>query len=84
LPPDQLSDNNPAYDNALAETINERYIADVVHRRGPWKSFEAIEFATLGWIDWFNHRRQGPIGDILPAEPEERYHAMLVEPAMAA
>ena len=74
-----------SYDNALAETINGLYKAEVIHRRGPWRSFEAVEFATLEWIDWFNHRRlMRPIGDIPPAEAEERYYAMLDQPAMAA
>jgi transposase InsO family protein len=54
-----------SYDNALAETINGLYEAEVIHRRRPWQSFEAVEFATLEWIDWFNHRRlMRPIGDI--------------------
>jgi transposase InsO family protein len=44
-----------SYDNALAETINGLYKAVVIHRRGPWRSFEAVEFATLEWVDWFNH-----------------------------
>ena len=74
-----------SYDNALAETINGLYKAEVIHRRGPWRSFEAVEFATLEWVDWFNHRRLlEPIGNIPPAEAEERYYAMLDEPAMAA
>jgi len=74
-----------SYDNALAETINGLYKAEVIHRRGPWKSFEAVEFATLEWVDWFNHRRlMRPIGDIPPAEAEERYYAMLDEQAVAA
>ena len=74
-----------SYDNALAETINGLYKAEVIHRRGPWRSFEAVEFATLEWVDWFNHRRlMRPIGDIPPAEAEERYYAMLDRPAMAA
>lgn len=74
-----------SYDNALAETINGLYKAEVIHRRGPWRSFEAVEFATLEWVDWFNHRRlMRPIGDIPPAEAEERYYAMLDKPAMAA
>ncbi|KNY31823.1 hypothetical protein AKG12_22800 [Agrobacterium sp. SUL3] len=56
-----------------------------IHRRGPWRNFEAVEFATLEWVDWFNHRRLlEPIGNIPPAEAEERYYAMLEEPAMAA
>jgi putative transposase len=74
-----------SYDNALAETINGLYKAEVIHRRGPWRSFEAVEFATLEWVDWFNNRRLlEPIGNIPPAEAEERYYAMLNEPAMAA
>jgi len=74
-----------SYDNALAETINGLYKAEVIHRCGPWRSLEAVEFATLEWVDWFNNRRlMRPIGDIPPAEAEERYHAMLDQPAMAA
>lgn len=74
-----------SYDNALAETINGLYKAEVIHRRGPWRSFEAVEFATLEWVDWFNNRRLlGPIGNIPPAEAEERYYAVLETPAMAA
>jgi len=46
-----------SYDNALAETINGLYKAEVIHRRGPWRNFEAVEFASLEWVDWFNHRR---------------------------
>jgi putative transposase len=74
-----------SYDNALAETINGLYKAEVIHRRGPWRSFEAVEFATLTWVDWFNNRRLlEPIGHIPPAEAEARYYAMLEEPAVAA
>jgi putative transposase len=74
-----------SYDNALAETINGLYKAEVIHRRGPWRSIEAVEFATLEWVDWFNHRRLlEPIGNIPPAEAEDRYYATLVAPAMAA
>lgn len=74
-----------SYDNALAETINGLYKAELIHRRGPWRSFEAVEFATLTWVDWFNNRRLlEPIGNIPPAEAEERYYAMLDEPAIAA
>jgi putative transposase len=74
-----------SYDNALAETINGLYKAEVIHRRGPWRSFEAVEYATLEWVDWFNNRRLlEPIGNIPPAEAEERYYAMLEQPAMAA
>jgi putative transposase len=74
-----------SYDNALAETINGLYKAEVIHRRGPWRTFEAVEFATLEWVDWFNHRRlMEPIGNIPPAEAEERYYASLKQPALAA
>ena len=73
------------YDNALAETINGLYKAEVIHRRGPWRNFEAIEFATLEWVDWFNNRRLlEPIGFIPPAEAEQRYFAMLNDKPMAA
>ncbi len=66
-------------------TIHGLYKAKVIHRRGPWRSFEAVEFATLEWVDWFNNRRLlGPIGNILPAEAEERYYAMLNEQKLAA
>ena len=68
-----------------SETINGLYKAEVIHRRGPWRSFEAVEFATLEWVDWFNHRRLlEPIGNIPPAEAEQQYYAMLDDTAMAA
>ena len=74
-----------SYDNALAETINGLYKAEVIHRRGPWRNFEAVEFATIEWVDWFNNRRLlEPIGFIPPAEAEERYFAMQNQTAMAA
>ncbi len=74
-----------SYDNALAETINGLYKAEVIHRRGPWRSFEAVEFATLEWVDWFNHRRLlEPIGNVPPAEAEARYDARMEAPALAA
>ncbi|MEP0233517.1 MAG: integrase core domain-containing protein, partial [Roseibium sp.] len=72
-------------DNALAETINGLYKAEVIHRRGPWRNCEAVEFATLEWVDWFNHRRLlETIGNIPPAEAEERYYATQDQPAVAA
>jgi len=65
-----------SYDNALAETINGLYKAEVIHRCGPWRSFEAVKYATLEWVDWFNHRRLlEPINNIPPAEAEEQYYA---------
>lgn len=74
-----------SFDNALAETINGLYKAEVIHRRGPWRSFEAVEFATLEWVDWFNHRRLlEPIGNVPPAEAEARYYAQREVPARAA
>ena len=58
--------------------------AEVIHRRGPWRNFEAVEFATLKWVHWFNNRRLlEPIENIPLAEAEQRYYAMLDAPAMA-
>ena len=74
-----------SYDNALAETVNGLYKAEVIWRRGPWRSLEQVEFDTLEWVDWFNNRRLlEPIGNIPPAEAEARYYAQIEEPAMAA
>ena len=74
-----------SYDNALAETINGLFKAEVIHRRGPWRSFEAVEYATLEWVDWFNNRRLlAPIGNIPPAEAEANFYAALETDAMAA
>jgi transposase InsO family protein len=74
-----------SYDNALAETINGLFKAEVIHRRGPWRGFDAVEYATLEWVDWFNNRRLlEPIGNIPPAEAEANYHAALETQTMAA
>ena len=74
-----------SYDNALAETINGLFKAEVIHRRGPWRSFEAVEFATLEWVDWFNNRRLlGPIGYVPPAEAEASHYAALEDTPVAA
>jgi len=74
-----------SFDNALAETINGLYKTEVIRRRGPWRNLEAVEFATLEWVDWFNHRRLlEPIGNIPPAEAEARYYAQIDDVAMAA
>ncbi len=60
-----------SYDNALAETINGLYKAELIHRRAPWKTKEAVELATLEWVSWFNHHRLlEPLGYIPPAEAE--------------
>ena len=74
-----------SYDNALAETINGLFKAEVIHRRGPWRSLEAVEYATLEWVDWFNNRRLlEPIGNIPPAEAEANFYAALETEPMAA
>jgi len=73
-----------SYDNALAETINGLYKAEVIHRCGPWRSIEAVEYATLEWVDWFNNRRLlGSIGNIPPAEAEAAYYACQEDQAIA-
>lgn len=72
-----------SYDNALAETINGLYKAEVIHRLGPWKSLESVELATLKWVSWFNHHRLlGSIGHIPPAEAEANYYRNQSEQAM--
>jgi putative transposase len=72
----ELGEFPVAYDNALAETVIGLFKTEVVRRRGPWRSLEAVEFATLEWVDWFNHRRLlESIGYLPPAEYEERYYA---------
>ena len=69
-----------SYDNALAETINGLYKAELIHRRGPWKTREAVELATLEWVSWFNHHRLlESIGYIPPAEAEAKYYRQLDE-----
>jgi transposase InsO family protein len=71
-----------SYDNALAETINGLYKAELIHRRGPWKTREAVELATLEWVAWFNnHRLLEPIGYIPPAEAEANYYQHLASQA---
>ena len=74
-----------SYDNAPAATINGLYKAEVIHRRGPWRSLEAVEYATLEWVGWFNNRRLlEPIGNVPPAEAEATHYASLEEPAKLA
>jgi len=64
-----------SYDNALAETINGLYKAELIHRRAPWKTKESVELATLEWVSWFNHHRLlEPLGYISPAEAEANYY----------
>jgi transposase InsO family protein len=75
-----------SYDNALAETLNGLYKAELIHRRGPWKNRESLELATLEWVSWFNHQRLlEPLGYIPPAEAEANYYRQLNrQTAMAA
>ena len=73
-----------SYDNALAETINGLYKAELIHRRAPWKTKETVELATLEWVAWFNnHRLLEPIGYIPPAEAEANYYRHLASQATA-
>jgi len=74
-----------SYDNALAENINGLYKAELIHRRTPWKTKEAVELATLEWVSWFNHHRlMEPIGYIPPAEAEENYYRQQTEQVVPA
>ena len=74
-----------SYDNALAESVIGLYKTEVIRRRGPWRNLEEVEFATLEWVDWFNHRRLlEPIGYIPPAEFERVYYRSQDPPAMVA
>jgi len=74
-----------SYDNALAESIIGLYKTEVIRRRGPWRDLEAVEFATLEWVHWFNHHRLfEPIGHIPPAQRETAYYRAATESAMAA
>lgn len=74
-----------SYDNALAETVIGLFKTEVIRRRGPWRSLEAVEYATLEWVAWFNiHRLLEPIGNVPPAEAEARYYAAGDAPALAA
>lgn len=74
-----------SYDNALAETVNGLDKAEVIYRRRPWRGFEAVEFATLEWVDWFNNRRLlKPTGNSPPAKAEVRCQAESEALAMVA
>lgn len=67
-----------SYDNALAETINGLYKAELIHRGAPWKTREAVELATLEWVSWFSrHRLLSSIGDLPPAEAEANHYRQL-------
>jgi len=76
-----------SYDNALAETINGLYKTEVIRhpQRGPWKTIDEVEYATLEWVDWFNNRRLlESIGDLPPIEFEKQYYEKIEESAMVA
>jgi putative transposase len=74
-----------SYDNALAESINGLYKTELIWKRGPWKSIDAVEYATLNWVDWFNNRRLlQPLGYVPPAEFEAQYYRGQQSQAMAA
>ena len=74
-----------SYDNGLAETIIGLYKTEVIYARGPWRSLEAVEYATLEWVDGYNNRRLlEPIGHVPPAEFEQAYHPLNDTQAIAA
>lgn len=74
-----------SFDNALAESVIGLYKTEVIRRLGPWRHLEAVEFATLEWVDWFNHRRLlTPIGHVPPAEFEQQYYRAQEAPVMTA
>jgi transposase InsO family protein len=74
-----------SYDNAMAESIIGLFKTEVIHRRGPWRGLDDVEYATLEWVDWFNNRRLlEPLGYVPPAEFEARYHQSAGQLPMAA
>jgi len=74
-----------SYDNAMAESIIGLYKTEVIHARGPWRSLDAVEYATLEWVDWFNNRRLlEPIGYVPPVEFEQEYYRSNTGQALAA
>jgi putative transposase len=74
-----------SYDNALAESVIGLFKTEVIRRKGPWKSLESVEYATLEWVDWFNNRRLlESIGHIPPVELESAYYAMEETPVLVA
>jgi transposase InsO family protein len=74
-----------SFDNALAETVIGLFKTEVIRRLGPWRSLEAVEFATLEWVDWFNNRRLlEPIGFVPPAEAEDAFYTTLEKEPIAA
>ncbi|MHB8572896.1 MAG: IS3 family transposase [Candidatus Dormibacteria bacterium] len=73
-----------SYDNAMAEAVHSLYKAEAIYKKGPWKSYEALELATARWVDWWNHRRiHGSLGDIPPVDFEAQYHVTQTAPEAA-
>ena len=78
-----VGSRDDSYDNALAESVIGLYKTEVIRRRDPWRHAEAVEFATLEWVDWFNQRRLlTPIGHMPPAEFEQQYYQAQETPVM--
>ena len=74
-----------SYDNAMAESAIGLYKTELIRRQGPWRTPEQVEFATLEYIDWFNHRRlHGEIGHVPPVEFEEVFYASRAEEQIKA
>jgi transposase InsO family protein len=74
-----------SYDNALAETVIGLFKTEVIHRQGPWRTVDDVEYATLEWVDWFNRRRLlEPLGYLPPAEFEAAYYRSQNAPATPA
>jgi transposase InsO family protein len=74
-----------SYDNAMAESVIGLFKSEDIHRRGPWRQIEEVEYATLEWVGWFNHRRlMKPLGHLPPAEYETMYYRQPDESAAAA
>ena len=77
-----LGSKGDSYDNALVESVIGIYKTEVIRRRGPWRALEDVEFATLEWVAWFNHRRLlQPIGYVPPVEHEQALHNCHKAPA---
>ena len=80
-----MGSKGDSYGNALAETINGLYKADLIHRQAPWKTKESLKLATLQWVHGYNHTRQlEPIGKKPPVESEANYYRLLAEQSTVA
>ena len=75
----------PKPGSSLAESVIGLYKTEVIRRLGPWRHLEAVEFATLEWVEWFNNRRPlAPIGHVPPTECEQQYYLTQEAPVMTA